>query len=160
MTARRRTAAAAPYNIAVTDECRILPVDPASLQRAVEWTLVRHACESAALSVVLVDDARIAALNKQYLGHAGPTDVLSFNLGGEGPVVDGEVIVSVETARRQSASRGHTAEAEILLYVVHGTLHLLGFDDRTREDAQAMHEEEDRILKELGVGSVYHSEAR
>jgi len=159
MSVNRRTTAGLPYDITVTDECGIIAVDAGSLQRAIEWTLVRHACESAVLSVALVDDVRIAALNERYLGHAGATDVLSFNLGGDNPVVDGEVVVSVETARRESASRGHSAEVEVLLYAVHGTLHLLGFDDHTKDDARHMHDEEDRILTELGFGAVYRSEA-
>ncbi|UCG15403.1 MAG: rRNA maturation RNase YbeY [Phycisphaerales bacterium] len=149
-----------PYDICVACECGDLPISESELRRTIERTLARHACPKACLSVALVDDARIAAVNRQYLHRRGPTDVISFDLGGDDHGVDGEVVLSAETARRESLSRGHSVAIEILLYAVHGTLHLLGFDDRTQAGAKAMHEEEDRILTELGYGPVYGSDAR
>ena len=84
------------------------------------------------------------------------SDVLSFDLGGSrGGGVDGTVVVSTETACREAACRGHDAVAEALLYVVHGTLHLLGFDDDTPEAAAQMHATEDRVLSAMGLGPVF-----
>ncbi len=69
--------------------------------------------------------------------------------------VEGEIIVSADTAAREAHGRGHSFEAELALYVVHGTLHLLGYDDHDQEAADRMHEIEDEILTKLGVGAVY-----
>ncbi len=154
-----------PYDIrvAVEYEGSNIPIDESELRRAIERTLSRHGCASASLSVALVDDARIAVVNDQYLGHQGPTDVISFDLSDDerpDDRVDGELVISIETAWRESESRPHGPAAELALYAVHGTLHLLGFDDQTEAAAGTMHAEEDRILDDLGYGRVYQSGGR
>lgn len=83
-----------------------------------------------AIDVVLVTDRRIAQLHKRFMKIAGPTDVITFQ--------HGEIVVSVETAVRQAAQYGTSAEDEIRLYIVHGILHLRGFDDTTPEGAREM----------------------
>ncbi|MFH0982541.1 MAG: rRNA maturation RNase YbeY [Planctomycetota bacterium] len=147
-----------PYDIDVAeDEAAPHPIPAERIKRAVAVTLQRHGRDAARISVALVDDARMAGLNQRYLGHPGPTDVLSFDLGesdAHAPL-EGEIVISWETAAREAACRGHSIEAEAMLYVVHGTLHLVGFDDRSPEAAAAMHAEEDRVLTDLGVGAVY-----
>ncbi len=133
------------------------PADPQAedIRRAVELALQRHRCPQARLQIALVDDAAIAKLNQQYLGHAGPTDVLSFDLAEPGVNgVEGQLVVSVETARREAQRRNHAVEAEVLLYCLHGTLHLLGFDDASADGAREMHRLEDELLSEMGVGAV------
>ncbi len=126
-------------------------------RRALTYVLRQHACRAARLSVALVDDRRIAELNQRYLAHPGPTDVLSFDLSDTptagGP--EGAIVLSWETAAREAERRGHALLAEAVLYAVHGTLHLLGYDDHTRRHAARMHAEEDRILTALGWGAVY-----
>ncbi len=106
------------------------------------------------VSVALVDDRRIAELNRLYLRHDGPTDVLSFPLS-EGAGVAGEVVVSVERAVAVASRRNKDAVGEVLLYVVHGCLHLLGYDDRTPGDAKRMHGRENQILTSLGYPDAY-----
>ncbi len=69
--------------------------------------------------------------------------------------VEGEIIVSADTAAREACARGHSCEAELALYAVHGTLHLLGYDDNDPGAADRMHEIEDEILTKLGVGAIY-----
>jgi probable rRNA maturation factor len=130
-------------------------------RRAVTYVLRQHACRAARIDVALVDDRHIAELNQRYLAHTGPTDVLSFDLS-DAPVTghpQGAIVLSWETAAREAARRGHSVLAEALLYAVHGTLHLLGYDDRTRRDAARMHAEENRILTALGWGAVYGQSA-
>ena len=108
--------------------------------------------------MALVNDATMARLNRKHLGHNGPTDVLSFDLRDDvntNTTVDGEIVMSVDMAARQARQRGHTVEAELALYAVHGTLHLLGYDDRRKADAARMHEMEDEILYSIGFGTVY-----
>lgn len=113
------------------------------------------------LSIALVGDAQMSQLHQRFMGIAGPTDVLTFPLehDGRGRCVSGEVVVCVPEARRQAKERGISVEDEVLLYAVHGMLHLSGFDDRTQADYRTMHRTEDRILTQLGVGAVFHADA-
>ena len=133
---------------------------------AVEATLARNKARSARVSVAVVDDADITQLNKRHLDRDEPTDVLAFDLRGDSSasvdsyrelVVDGDVVVSIETAQREADRRGHTVDAELALYAVHGTLHLLGHDDHVAEEAARMHEIEDEILTGLGFGRVFEA---
>ncbi len=96
------------------------------------------------ISVVLVSDRRMASLHHQFMKIAGPTDVLTFH--------HGEIVISVETARENAREFGSTVEYEIRLYLVHGFLHLLGFDDITASQSQAMAEVQDRVLSALSTG--------
>ncbi len=96
----------------------------------------------AAVNLLLVDDRRIADLNSAYLDHEGPTDVLSFPDGEtdleSGQLLLGDIAVSVDTARRESESRGVSARDELALYALHGLLHLLGGRDDTPAGREAM----------------------
>lgn len=109
------------------------------------------------LSVALVGDRRMAALHEQFLNLPGPTDVLTFPLETDrrGRPLSGEVVVCVPEARRQARDRGLPVERELLLYALHGLLHLAGFDDRTSPGYRTMHRTEDMILTELGIGTVF-----
>lgn len=88
-----------------------------------------------AVDVHVIGDAEIAALNREHLKHAGPTDVLSFPMGEADPERGafhlGEIVASYETAQREAAARKITFEEELGRYCVHGFLHLLGYDDDT-----------------------------
>ena len=110
------------------------------------------------LSLALVGDATMAQLHQQYLGIRGPTDVLTFELEHDrrGRVTAGEVVVCVAQARRESKKYGSSVERELLLYALHGMLHLAGFDDRTAAGFRQMHRREDDILTRLGVGPVFN----
>lgn len=97
--------------------------------------------ESSEVSVLLTDDAMIAELNRRYLGKEGPTDVLSFyqeEKPGEQGGLLGDVVISVETAKRQAEERKKKIDDEIDLLLVHGILHLLGYTDDTQEMARRM----------------------
>jgi probable rRNA maturation factor len=109
------------------------------------------------VSVALVGDALMSKLHMQFMGIAGPTDVLTFELEHDrrGKVVEGEVVVCVPEARRRAREHGTRVEHELLLYAIHGLLHLSGYDDLTEADYLAIHREEDRILTALGVGPVF-----
>jgi len=127
-----------------------------TLHRAIEATLRHESVACARLSVAIVSDDEIARLNQQYLNHKGPTDVLSFDLSDdEDGHIDGELILSLDTATREAVRRGHSLEAELALYLAHGLLHLIGYDDATEPDASRMHTIEDEILTSVGLGNVY-----
>jgi len=151
------------YDISVShDDDEPAPTDQI-LTDAVAAALRRHEARSARIHVALVNDASIAALNERHLHHVGATDVLAFDLNEAdaeqtAPAVDGEIVVSVETAAREARERGHDPHAELALYAVHGTLHLLGYDDKDKAQAARMHRLEDEILASIGLGAVYKSE--
>lgn len=100
------------------------------------------------LSVTLVDDEQIAQLHLDYMDIPGPTDVISFPLSDpEDPIpILGEVVVSVDTAAREAEERGLSLEEELLRYVVHGTLHLLGYDDHEEQERIEMHARQEELL--------------
>lgn len=108
------------------------------------------------LNIALLDDEGIQGLNSRYLGHNWPTDVLAFPPGDDldisgGPSLEdlGDIAISVETALRQAEEYGHSLEAELVLLVSHGVLHLLGYDD-TPDRVAEMREKENEVLKALG----------
>jgi len=109
------------------------------------------------LSLALVNDKRMSALHEKFMGIHGPTDVLTFPIDEDpsGRVTSGEVIVSVPQARRQAKEHRIPPRLELLLYAIHGMLHLLGYDDRTARDFHTMHRIEDDILTQLGFGPVF-----
>jgi probable rRNA maturation factor len=89
--------------------------------------------------VWLVSNRRMTSLHRQFLGRSGPTDVLTF--------AHGEIFISIELARRQAGRFGNTLARELRLYVVHGLLHLHGFDDQTESGARRMSEMQERIVR-------------
>jgi probable rRNA maturation factor len=109
------------------------------------------------LSLALVDDKRMSYLHEHFMGIKGPTDVLTFPIDADarGQVTSGEVVVCVPQARREAKRHTIPVRHELLLYALHGMLHLLGYDDRTARDFQTMHATEDEILTELGFGPVF-----
>ena len=114
--------------------------------------IVRDAgCSEVTLSIAVVDDSTIHRLNREFLDHDEPTDVISFVLEREGERLDGEVIASAETAIAAAREIGWPAADELLLYVIHGTLHLVGFDDLTAEARAEMRGRERHYLALMGV---------
>ena len=102
------------------------------------------------LSIAFVDNNEIKRLNNRYFNSNDVTDVIAFPLNNHKSALNGEIVVSVETAVDTAGKENIDVEAEILLYVVHGLLHLLGYRDGNRNDAENMHDKESRILKALG----------
>ena len=103
------------------------------------------------LSIVFVDDAELCRLHAELLGDPDPTDVITLDLGDEGGGPAGELYVSVDRAREVAGELGVATERELLLYVVHGVLHLCGHDDREARDLDRMRAAEGRVLARLGV---------
>jgi len=113
------------------------------------------------ISIAIVDDNEIRKLNKEFLNSKAATDCLSFDLSGdEKGLKIFDLVVNGEMAVRQANMRGHSSEAELALYITHGLLHNLGFDDLSENLARKMHETEDEILQEFGYGIVYNNEIR
>ena len=101
------------------------------------------------VEVVFVADRALARLHARHLGDARPTDVITFDLAG-GAGAEAELYVSVQRARAEARARGLAPERELALYVVHGCLHLCGFDDRAPRDRARMRRAEAEVLERLG----------
>ncbi|MFQ5964589.1 MAG: rRNA maturation RNase YbeY [Candidatus Scalinduaceae bacterium] len=106
--------------------------------------------KDAKLSIAFVDNDQIKKLNEQFLGSSEVTDVIAFPLSSNKAFLNGEIIVSVETAVEVASTRKLNIEGEIILYLVHGILHLLGYRDNNKRDAKIMHKKESEILGFLG----------
>jgi probable rRNA maturation factor len=96
-----------------------------------------------AVAVWLISDWRISQLHLRFLGESGPTDVITFH--------DGEIFISVETAQRNACEFGNSLMSEIKLDIVHGLLHLHGFDDRTPADLRRMRNTQEKMLRCMGI---------
>jgi probable rRNA maturation factor len=144
----------------------MVAIDRAWLRRTADAVLSAARAEDAELSLVLVSDRRIRALNRRYRKKDRPTDVLAFPLtpsltlpprgGGKGggarsnspPMLLGDVVISIDTARRHAADLGHGLREELRRLLVHGVLHLLGYDhERGPRDAALMARKEKVILR-------------
>jgi len=107
------------------------------------------------VTIVFVDDVRIQDLNRDFLGHDAPTDVLSFPADESDPETGrrylGDVVISFARAVEQAGERGHTVEAEMQLLVVHGVLHLLGHDHAETGERERMWAAQAEVLEHLGI---------
>jgi probable rRNA maturation factor len=145
--------------VQITNHVKKLPVDVPKLQKLARTICQQFGISRARISIGIVGDFEITALNKRFLNHEGTTDCLSFDLSDETEPEERKVfdlIVNGELALREAARRGHEAEAELALYITHGLLHDLGFNDATEKQARRMHRTEDEILQHSGYGLVYN----
>lgn len=138
-------------SIEITNEQDVLRFDEGRLKRGARSVLRDAGIVAGSLSIAVVDDPAIHALNRKYLDHDCPTDVLSFVLERDGGRLEGEVIASAETAAREAEQFGWTPQDELLLYVLHGTLHLVGFDDGTDLGRSVMRAAQRRYLAAFGL---------
>ncbi len=144
--------------VQITKDFKNIDVSLPRLKKLVKAICSRFKLSRATISIAIVGDARIREVNKQFLNCNYPTDCLSFDLSDydtDAPK-SFELIVNAEAAVKEANLRGHSSEAELALYITHGLLHNLGFDDSTRDQAQKTHDIEDEILQQLGYGLVYN----
>jgi len=137
------------------------PAPRAATRRVIEELLTDHDAVGT-VSIVFVDDDEIRAVHREFFGKDSATDVVTFPMDApsddeDGDAPDplggqllGEVMVSVETARRESAARDLPFEREVALYAIHGVLHLLGYDDIDPGDRRRMRRAEKRAVDRLG----------
>ena len=138
------------FELSLANEQSVHAVDEERLLSAARRVLDDSPFKSATISVAVVDDPTIHALNRQFLEHDYPTDVLSFTLDASGDHLDGEIILSADTAATAAEEHGTTAAQEQLLYVIHGMLHLVGYDDVAPADAERMRAAEQKYLQAAG----------
>jgi probable rRNA maturation factor len=144
---RGRVGNTAP-KIIVRNLQRAVPLDVADLEnfaaKALQFCLQLRKSEPTDLtrlreiSILFISDRRMALLHRQFLNQSGPTDVITFQ--------HGEIVISAEAARRQARTFVDSLACEVRLYIVHGLLHLHGFDDRSEADARKMKAAQEKIL--------------
>lgn len=138
----------------VTVVCDRVPLDRTTIAQVVLAVFDGEDSAPLDVSFVIVDDAEIRRVNTAHLGHDWATDVIAFDLRDEGVQQggpDGEVYVNAELAAKEAAERGCEPASELLFYVAHGVLHLLGYDDATPADRDHMHALQRRYLEQAGV---------
>jgi probable rRNA maturation factor len=141
----------AAFDVAVSINQSRHEVDQRRLIEAALAILRDSTFSTASISLAVVDDETIHELNRRHLNHDWPTDVLSFVLDDAGDHLEGEIILSADTASSVAEELGVPAADEQLLYVIHGMLHLIGYDDRSDEDAVEMRAAEVKYLSRFGV---------
>ncbi|QDT55572.1 Endoribonuclease YbeY [Caulifigura coniformis] len=161
--ARRRP----PFEIAIHRSSRCVPLAAARLKSVIRAVLEDEQVASAEISLAIVGDEEIHRVNREHLDHDFPTDVISFLYSGNhdpnsvagkgtskrrgaGQALEGELVVSDETARREAPKHGWTAQSELELYVVHGLLHLCGYDDLTPGERRVMRRREREVIARIG----------
>jgi probable rRNA maturation factor len=139
--------------VEIYDELPSRRIPHRRLKEAVRHVLAEAGITQGEVSLAIVGDARMQALNRQYLDHDWTTDVLSFVLEADPRRhrLDGQIIVNADYAQREAERVGWTRDDELLLYAIHGALHLTGMDDQTPQDRQAMRLAEARHLKTFGL---------
>src|SRR5205085_10196878 len=116
--------------ISIASPQEAVPIDRGRIREVVRTVLEGEGIADAEISLAFVDNPTIHRLNKQFLGHDVPTDVLSFPLSdSKSRKLSGELVIGAEVALAQAAEHGHDVGAELALYVIHGLLHLCGHDD-------------------------------
>jgi probable rRNA maturation factor len=141
-------------NIEIIPEFRDL-VSPDILELAAKTALCQQSAPEADLTLVLTGDTQIQKLDRDFMGIDSPTDVLSFPASETDPETGrcylGDIIISITRAKAQAAAAGHSLEAELSLLVIHGILHILGYDHARKEEKIRMWNVQAKILKELNI---------
>ncbi|HEV3238641.1 MAG TPA: rRNA maturation RNase YbeY [Gemmataceae bacterium] len=141
--------------ISIASPQELVTLDRGRLREIVRTVLAGESEPDYEISLAFVDNATIHRLNKRYLDHDEPTDVLSFPLSEPGAKkLAGELVIGVEVAQAEANQRGHDIQVELALYVIHGLLHLCGYDDHKDADAARMRERERHYLCLVGLPDV------
>ncbi|MDW8219164.1 MAG: rRNA maturation RNase YbeY [Bacteroidota bacterium] len=135
--------------IQIFNDTHYTPIPRRKIRRVIESILHREQLRgkpinTASVRVVVVDDATIHKLNREFLQHDYPTDILTFSLEEE--QLDAEIYISIETAKRQAREYGVSLTNELMRLAAHGTLHALGYDDATHEERQIMQHLEEHYI--------------
>ena len=173
------------FEIDISDDQNSVQVDIKQLTQAIAHALQVEKVASAVISVSIVDNSAIHKINREHLQHDYPTDVISFQLDfaiedddeyedddnedrnddqlvglhselrAQGAMIEGEIIASAQMAAEMASSGQWTAMNELTLYVIHGLLHICGYDDLSPDEKRIMRARERAVLHELGLIPVY-----
>jgi probable rRNA maturation factor len=145
----------------ICTKCKTVAFDKQQIINLVSQTAEHFDVRKAQINIAILDDRQIVDMNRRFLDKNGTTDVISFDISDDDSKEKTfDIAVNAQLAKKQAQSRGHSPQAELVLYILHGLLHNLGFDDTTSRKAAKMHETEDDILEKFGFGAVYDAEKR
>jgi probable rRNA maturation factor len=140
-------------NLQIKNNQKIVKIDKRKIRAALKTIMTHLGCSDKYISVSFVDDDKIRALNKHYLGKDNPTNVLSFSMrendyGDINPNVLGDIVISAQTAKKDAGTGGLTVAQEIDFLMIHGLLHLLGFNHEktTKDKANKMKQKEKELF--------------
>jgi len=143
--------------VEVSDTQAHLSISPDWIANLVRRTLIHEGIERADISVALVDDASIRVINARYLLHDWATDVISFRFSEEDSAeLTGELVVSAEMAASTAVEANCEPAQELALYLVHGLLHLCGYNDQAADDVAVIRGREGEVLGLLGIENLFH----
>ena len=157
-TKRSSGSSRAGEEISVINRCRGLRVDRVLLVQAVKLLVREYNINRVQVELTVFDDKGIADLHRRHLGRRAVTDVICFDMSAQDNInreLDVCLALGGEVARRQAKANKTSINKELALYTVHGLLHVLGYDDVNAADSERMHQREDELLEQLGVGSVF-----
>ncbi len=148
--------ASAGDRVAISDRTRRLrPAEHELSTAGLRRLLEALECRCHRYTVEIVDDARMQLLHQRWHGDPSTTDVLTFPMSREGEPIDADVACCLDEAERRAGRLGHDRARELVLYALHGLLHIAGHDDHDEESYARMHAEEDRLLELVGLGAVF-----
>ena len=141
--------------VAIASPQETVPIDRRRLREAAHTVLEGEGVADYEISLAFVDNPTIQRLNVRYLNHDQPTDILTFPLSEPGSrKLAAELVIGAEVAVAQAAAGGQDVQHELTLYVIHGLLHLCGFDDHSDADLRAMRARERHYLTLLGLPDI------
>src|SRR5262245_34152196 len=141
--------------VSIASPQETVPIERRRFREVAQAVLDGEGVRDYEISLAFVDDTTIHRLNKRYLDHDEPTDVLSFPLSEpNSKKLQGELVIGAEVAQAQAAARGHDVKSELTLYVIHGLLHLCGHDDLDESAARTMRQRERHYLALLGLPDI------
>ncbi len=124
------------------------------MKKAIRVIATDYGWEDGDISIALFSDSEIRELNSKHLSHDYATDVISFDLTSRDDFLEGEIIASVETADREAIEHGWQGDDELLLYIIHGMLHIVGLMDKKPKEIKAMREAEKYYLGQFQLTST------
>ena len=142
------------YKVNVSNQNPRAKVDQERLKQGILLVLRDYGVKRAVIGLAIVTDDTIQKMNKQFLDHDYATDVLSFPLfdnENEEGILEGEIAISYDTAHERAGEFGWGTENELLLYAIHGTLHLVGLSDQTEQERNVMRGAEKEILSQMNI---------
>lgn len=139
--------------VSIASPQELVKLDRPRLREIVRQVMAEEDIKDYEISLAFVDNPTIHGINKRFLEHDEPTDVITFPYSS-GKVLVGELVIGVEVALEQARVGGHEVDAELALYVIHGLLHLVGYDDKDGHDRKQMRVRERYHLNGLGLPDI------
>ena len=139
--------------VSIASPQELVKLDRPRLREIVKQVMAEEDIKDYEISLAFVDNPTIHGINKRFLEHDEPTDVITFPYSS-GKVLVVELVIGVEVALEQARVGGHEVDAELALYVIHGLLHLVGYDDKDAHDRKQMRVRERYHLNGLGLPDI------